>query len=264
MENDTQKVLLYIQSLLDDSSIVSAIPDDLKEIEGMVDVDQTIRNLRQSVKAIGTGELSGQLSGKGYLMGSIKSLQAALKNLIWQTKAIASGDFSQKVLFLGEYSEAFNNMSKKLESNINEVKEAKVLLELVFEMIPDATMIVSYDGLQIYNCNQAFERITGNSKEDLYQKTLKDINFFKDADQENQFLEAANDIESSQNLSLELNLHIDDSFQGLISSAIIYIDQKKYILSVIKDVTEFKKLEKKLIDSEAIHRILADNANDVI
>ena len=264
MESEKQVMLQYIQSLLNDSTIVTTIPDNLKDIDGLLEIDQTIRNLRHSIKTIGNGELSDKLSGRGYLMGSIKSLQATLRNIIWQTKAISSGDFSQKVPFLGEFSEAFNGMAKKIDDNINEVTEARALLELVFKMIPDATMIVSYDGLRIYKCNQAFETITGYSKDDLYNKSLREISFFKDINQEIQYFNSVKEIDCVQNLSLELDIHIDSFFQGLFSSSIIYIEQERYIFSVIKNISELKKLEEKLKASEEIHRLLADNASDVI
>lgn len=264
LASDVQKMIRYLHSLLKDSSIVPSIPDNLKEIEGFEEIDQIIRNLRQSIKLIGNGELSDQISGKGYLMGSIKSLQATLRNLIWHTKAISAGDFSHQVLFLGEFSDAFNSMVKELERNINEVKETKALFELFFEMIPDATMIVSVETLNIFDCNHKFEEITGLSKKELYGQSLKDIRFFKDIHQEKRFVESVRGVERPQFLSLELDLYTDSYFQGLFSSSIINIDSEKYILSVIKNITEFKSLEKHLKDSEEIHRLLADNASDVI
>ena len=39
-----------------------------------------------------------------------QDLQAALRHLTWQTQRVAAGDFSQRVDFMGEFSEAFNSM----------------------------------------------------------------------------------------------------------------------------------------------------------
>ncbi|MBF4694235.1 sensor domain-containing diguanylate cyclase [Fusibacter ferrireducens] len=264
MANDTQKWIQYLHDLLNEANIVPSIPDSLKEIEGLEAVDQTIRNLRDALKSIGNGNLSDQINGRGYLIGQAKGLQSTLRSLIWQTKAISSGDFSHQVLFLGDFSDAFNSMVKKLESNINEIKEAKALFELFFEMIPDATMIVSVDTLTIFNCNQEFEAITGLSKKDLYGKSLRNIRFFKDEHQEAQFMAFVKSGEKPQYLSLELDLHMDSNFQGLFSSSMIHIGHEKYILSVVKNVTEFKALEEQIKKSEEIHRLLADNASDVI
>ena len=123
MTKEQDKIITYIQSLLQDGSIEDQLPEDLREIEGVAEIDKALRNLRNAIKSIGDGDLSKQLGGKGYLMGTIKGLQATLKTMIWQTKAIASGDFSSRVEFLGEFSDAFNGMAQKLERTIAEQKE---------------------------------------------------------------------------------------------------------------------------------------------
>ena len=264
MENKTEELVQYINSLLNDLSISPSMPETLAENEDIQKIDHTLRNLRHAIKAIGNGDLSAQLLGKGYLMGTVKSLQATLKNLIWQTQSIASGNFSHRIEFFGEFSDAFNSMVKKLEQTISDLNDSKALFELFFETIPDGTMIVSYDEFIIFNCNQAYVELVGLKKEHLLEKTLHEISFFKDGDQQKQFEQAVKGGEKPQSISLELKLMDGSLYHGLFSSAIIWIENKKYILSVIKNITELKELEKKLRESEEMHRLLADNASDVI
>jgi len=65
--------------------------------------------------AIAKGDLSVTpgLYG-GQLAGSLKALHASLRHLTWQTKQIAHGDLTQRVDFMGEFSEAFNSMVESL------------------------------------------------------------------------------------------------------------------------------------------------------
>ena len=74
---------------------------------------------------LGRGEINiDPLSKGGLIIGqSLKELHASLKNLTWTTKRIASGDFSQRVSFMGEFSEAFNSMAQQLSTNSQEQKE---------------------------------------------------------------------------------------------------------------------------------------------
>ncbi|WP_373485151.1 sensor domain-containing diguanylate cyclase [Acetobacterium malicum] len=51
---------------------------------------------------------------------------------------------------------------------------------------------------------------------------------------------------------------------GLVSSKRIMIDDIPHALSVIRDITQLKAIEAKLQQSEERHRLLADNAADVI
>ena len=263
MADEMSTVLKYINSLLQDANIPAAIPERLKDIDGVQTIDNALRNLRHSIRIIGDGDLAEKLSSTGYLMGTIKSLQATLRNLIWQTKAISAGNFSNRVEFLGEFSSAFNGMVKKLESTISEVNEAKSLFELFFETIPDATLIIAYEDFKIFNCNHAFEKLMGSAKASLIGKSLSELKFFTDNSQA-EFESSVKYFEKPESISLKLSLLGYPTYYGLFSSAIININDEKYILSVIKNITELKNLEDQLRKSEEIHRLLADNANDVI
>lgn len=65
--------------------------------------------------AISRGDLGRPLAASGAMAGALKSLQASLRHLTWQTQRVAAGDFSQRVDFMGEFSEAFNSMVAALQ-----------------------------------------------------------------------------------------------------------------------------------------------------
>ena len=74
---------------------------------------------------LGRGEINIEPpKGTMVIIQSFKSLQASLKNLTWITQQIATGDFSQKVNFMGEFSEAFNSMTRQLQNSFQERKKA--------------------------------------------------------------------------------------------------------------------------------------------
>lgn len=64
--------------------------------------------------AISKGDLSQSLNARGVMAGSFKAVQGSLRHLTWQTRMIAKGDFSQRVDFMGEFSESFNSMVRGL------------------------------------------------------------------------------------------------------------------------------------------------------
>jgi signal transduction histidine kinase len=69
------------------------------------------------------------------LSQSLKALQASLRTLTWTAQQIAQGDFSQQVSFMGEFSEAFNTMTRQLQTSFhgqNELTDA--LQEQISEM----------------------------------------------------------------------------------------------------------------------------------
>ncbi|MFA5181547.1 MAG: response regulator [Syntrophales bacterium] len=62
--------------------------------------------------------------GKTLVLQSLKSLHASLKNLTWTTQQIAKGNFSQKVSFMGDFSEAFNSMTRQLDEAFQAIKDS--------------------------------------------------------------------------------------------------------------------------------------------
>jgi len=66
---------------------------------------------------LGRGEIDAEApKGKLIIGQSLKAMQASLRNLTWTTQQISSGDFSQRVSFMGEFSEAFNSMAQRLQT----------------------------------------------------------------------------------------------------------------------------------------------------
>jgi diguanylate cyclase (GGDEF)-like protein len=59
----------------------------------------------------------------------LKNLDAALRHLTYQTQRVAAGDFTQRVDFMGEFSEAYNSMVVALDKARNELGERNELLQ---------------------------------------------------------------------------------------------------------------------------------------
>ena len=75
---------------------------------------------------LGRGEIHFEPPKVGLIIAqSLKSLHASLRNLTWTTQQIATGDFSQKVSFMGEFSEAFNSMTEQLQTSFLERKNPR-------------------------------------------------------------------------------------------------------------------------------------------
>lgn len=95
------------------------LPDDLpgteENRERLQRMLQEIANLQSLALAISRGDISYSIKGKGLMVGCLKSLQANLRHLTWQTQMIAGGDLSQHVDFMGEFADAFNTMVSSLE-----------------------------------------------------------------------------------------------------------------------------------------------------
>jgi len=121
VQNDQEKklenALLTLRDILVKGTFSGDLDQGIAENKFFKEITAELEDLRQFALALSTGDLSKKLSTKGILAGSLKNLQSSLLHLSWQAKMISQGDFSQRVDFMGEFSDAFNNMVINLADN---------------------------------------------------------------------------------------------------------------------------------------------------
>ncbi|MDR1571235.1 MAG: GGDEF domain-containing protein [Clostridiales Family XIII bacterium] len=94
-----------------------AFDEELSENPAFQKLLRYIMDLRELSLALSRGDLQMFSYSKGFVISNLKGLQANLRHLTWQTKQVAEGDFSQRVEFLGDFSESFNSMTAKIKEN---------------------------------------------------------------------------------------------------------------------------------------------------
>lgn len=119
LSDDTQKLMELLLELLSERKVPEA-----KTISPALQQDATyqklyaiLMDLRTLSEALGRGDLKTTVKEKGYVLSNLKALQSSLRHLTWQTRMVAGGDFTQKVDFLGDFSDSFNEMTKQLQNH---------------------------------------------------------------------------------------------------------------------------------------------------
>jgi diguanylate cyclase (GGDEF)-like protein len=92
-------------------------------------------DLHTFTTALAAGNLDERFAHKGALAGGLKSLQAALRHLTWQTQRIAAGDFTQRVDFMGDFATAFNHMVAALATARELLEEREAALRQANEAL---------------------------------------------------------------------------------------------------------------------------------
>lgn len=81
-------------------------------------------DLSRFTAGLSRGELDVDVPRGGTaVLQSLKNLHANLRHLTWKTQQIAKGDFSQRVDFMGEFSQAFNSMTGQLKDAFERIEE---------------------------------------------------------------------------------------------------------------------------------------------
>ncbi|MEZ5359828.1 MAG: hypothetical protein R3F48_13495 [Candidatus Zixiibacteriota bacterium] len=82
-----------------------------------------IKEIKECIIPLSQGNLKHiQISSDNYLASPFKALHSSLLHLTWQAAEVAKGDYTQRVDFMGDFSNAFNSMVVSLETNENLLK----------------------------------------------------------------------------------------------------------------------------------------------
>jgi diguanylate cyclase (GGDEF)-like protein len=128
------------------------LPDDFRRVgEGLHFLAQCVDEGRALAKSLSLGNLSAPIpSAANELTAPLKSLQASLKHMTWQTQQVAKGDYRQKVEFMGEFAEAFNTMIRQLDERQQALTEQiasgqrkTIALEQSFSLLEVITQHIS-------------------------------------------------------------------------------------------------------------------------
>jgi diguanylate cyclase (GGDEF)-like protein len=122
-EETSASILALLSEVLKSRTLTMKVPDNLASNPDFVELRESLIDVRDFLLALSVGDLSRTISRKGYLPGALKALHSSLRHLTWQTGMIASGDFTQRVDFMGEFSESFNSMVRQLDETMRKLEK---------------------------------------------------------------------------------------------------------------------------------------------
>lgn len=131
-------ILNHVQELLQ-SPRLPQLPPELAGSKDMRDIHDYLATVRQQLAGYAKGDFSKEITLRGSIAGQLKSLQANMRHLLWQIHQVAGGDFTQRVDFMGEFTETFNKMVVQLDDARTALKQkeeelAKLMQDLEEEV----------------------------------------------------------------------------------------------------------------------------------
>jgi PAS domain S-box-containing protein len=142
---------------------------------------------------------------------------------------------------------------KKLREN-----EEKFAVAFLKSAIPMAITTIRED--RYTDVNEAFSKAMGIEREDLIGNTSTGVGYIT-LDQRALFLNELNKKGYVENLELQTRIKGGEIRYGLFNSSKIKIDDEDYLLTMVTDITERKRAEKKLQESEEKYRILVETTS---
>ena len=134
MENINDTLFNYLRNVIyepENASLdIEKLPEDFQSFgSGLLYFVGCVMETKSLAHALSKGILNSDIpSSQNEIAAPLKSLQASLKHLTWQTQQIAQGYYQQRVEFMGEFSKAFNAMAEQLEERYNDEEREKLIL----------------------------------------------------------------------------------------------------------------------------------------
>jgi len=155
--------------------------------------------------------------------------------------------------------------------NIEELIRMKGLLSAVekkfqmfFHSSPDAISINQYQNEVFVDVNNSFLEETQYTREELIGRSLSDFDLWFEKDKLQYFIEKINTNNEIRNLEAKFKKKNGDIIHTLISASISIINKVPHIITIIRNIEEFKKVQKTLEDSENRYRTIVEKSHSCI
>jgi len=148
---------------------ITKLPDEMQDFGSSLKYfAEDVFEANAIALALSAGVLDYELPSHGNeIAAPLKSLQSSLRHLTWQAQRVAQGDYEQRVMFIREFSNAFNSMIEQLadkerrleKQSIDVLKKSlaldqgNLLLTSIIHHIPQQIFVIDGETLDILLMN---------------------------------------------------------------------------------------------------------------
>ncbi len=136
-------------------------------------------------------------------------------------------------------------LNQRLNSDITDAKKE---LQQIFNTSPDAASITRLDDGLMVDVNDGYSAITGYSREETIGKSSIEINILKNISDRQYVVKNLQEKGYCDNYEAPFLLKNGTEITGLMSAKIIHLQGVPYIISITRDISERKRIERDLED----------------
>ncbi|MCL1976134.1 MAG: diguanylate cyclase [Firmicutes bacterium] len=125
-------------------------------------LSKQINVLKDYATNIANGNLNVQFPPRNhYLSGGLKELHTNLLHLIWKVEQITRGNYKQSIDFMGQISEAFNQMAQVLAKRNLQLTQSQYILEIILSFADISLFVLKRENGELL---QARENLNNYSR----------------------------------------------------------------------------------------------------
>lgn len=147
-----------------------------------------------------------------------------------------------------------------IQRDHSEKKLANEQFRLIFETIPDTVLITNLETGEIIETNETFTEETGYSREETIGKTPLELNLWTCTDDRELFVEKIEKQGYCKNVEAHFFTKARKKIAVLISANLMKMENKVFIISVIRNISRNKELAKKLSTSEETFKAVMEQS----
>lgn len=152
-------------------------------------------------------------------------------------------------------------INKRLSFEISEVRDH---FEQIFNLSPDASVIVRFSDGLIINFNLVFLGLSGYSQEELLKKSILDLDIYEELSTSKEIRQNLAQGQPIHNYELSFRRKNKSVVICTFSAQIIMLNDEPHVIGIFHDITDRKNAEQALKINEAKYRLLTEFASDVI
>lgn len=130
------------------------------------------------------------------------------------------------------------------------LRQSEERFSRLFRFSPEAMVLVDLKDNTFTDVNEAFLRVTGYNSEELLGKPTQDIPFYTNEASRTAIYQGLEHDGHVENYEFEGRRKDGQSLQCSLSCHIVTLNGKRYILGLLRDITEIKKMQEMMIQTE--------------
>ena len=144
------------------------------------------------------------------------------------------------------------------------LRESEEKFSKAFYLSPDSISITSIETGEFADVNQGFRDIFGYERDELIGNSTVNLGIWKHASDRNKMVEMLKNDGCIRNFIAEGKTKSGSTFLGEISSQVIDINKEKYLLTIVRDITQREQQKAELLRLRNYLRNIIDSMPSVI